>query len=115
MYHAVNDLTLQLTMTYEYPCHKGLKSSGHSGATSVNECLAKMYCVPRQTVHLEMWPMISSMLVIGLTVYSASAPAASQKDLSVRTPCLHTSELEHCMKGTSWNSSKQEPEIIEFS
>ena len=79
---------------------------------SLKECLARTYLVPTQTRHLEMCGTISSMLVMGLTVKSASASTASQKDLSVRTPCLHTSELEHCMKGISWNSSRQDPESV---
>jgi len=77
----------------------------------LKECLVRTYLVPTQTRHLEIWFVISSMLVMGFTVKSTSASTASQKDLSVRTPCRQTSELEHCMKGISWNSSKQDPAL----
>lgn len=77
----------------------------------MKECLVSRYLVPMQTLHLEIWVMISSILDMGFTVKSAGRPTPNQKDLSVRTPCLHTSELEHCMNGISWNSSKQEPAL----
>ena len=82
---------------------------GQSGASPEKECLAITALVPTQTRHLEMWSVISSMLAIGLTVKSASASTASQKDLSVLTPCWQTSSLEHCMKGVSWKVSMHDP------